>query len=83
MHCLWIFVERYLNANITEEIIKKGIGIGYCNELFIKEELKNGTYIKLDLGIELSEEEIAIVVKDIETASNATLKFIELVKKCL
>lgn len=70
----------FSSANITEEIIKNGIGIGYCNELFIKEELKNGTYIKLDLGIELSEEEIAIVVKDIETASNATLKFIELAK---
>lgn len=72
----------FSSANISEEIVEKGIGIGYSNELFIKEKLENGTYVKIDLGIEAIEEEIAIVVKNIDTASNATLKFIDIARKC-
>lgn len=71
------------SAQLVKEYVKIGLGIGYMNEGIIKNELKNGTFIKLNLGIDNMQDKIAIGVKNIKLLSNSALKFIEITKKIL
>lgn len=71
------------SAQLVKEYVKIGLGIGYINEGIIKNELKNGTFIKLNLGIDNMQEQIAIGVKNIKLLSNSALKFIEITKRII
>lgn len=71
---------QFSSANMIASIVEKGIGIGYINELAIKDKLKDGTFVKVNIGMKDIEDELAAVIKDKNTVSNVTLKFIDEVK---
>lgn len=72
---------EFTSANLVEKLVASGIGIGYINELMIKEKLKTGEYIKLDFGLERTMDRIVVEIRDSRKASNAMLRIVEIIKE--
>lgn len=72
---------EFSSANMIITMVENGLGIGCVNQLLIKDKLKSKKLIKLDLNIDMSGNDLYIVVRNLEFASVATRKLIEIIKE--
>ena len=72
---------EFRDANLVKKVVGKAGGIGYINELMIADKLKSGEYIKLDLGLEKTNDRIVVAIRDKKKASNAVIRMTELIKE--
>jgi len=69
------------SASVRNRFIEQGVGIGFGIKERIKEKLDNGTFVELKIGEEISKRKIGVAILNKEIASNAVLKFLEMIKK--
>jgi len=86
-----LHIENYFKTNNAEiqpeielasnelliEFIKRGIGIGFVPEDFVKKELKNGELFKIDLNPELAPRQFYIVTHSYISLPSAAKKLLE------
>lgn len=71
---------EFSNGELLKKVVVNGNGIGYINELMIKDELKRGELVKLDFGFSKKKDKIVVKIRDSKKASNAMLKVVEVIE---
>ncbi len=72
---------EFSSANMIISMVENGLGIGCVNGLLIKDKLQKKELIKLDLNLDMSGNDLYIVVRNLEFTSAATRKLIEIIKE--
>ncbi len=70
--------KHVAGTEMTKKIIEKGLGIGFFNEIIVKDSPE---FVKVDLGIGSIEGVLTFAVKNKKLLSNACLNFLQLMEE--